>query len=267
MHKIVQKKKFGQNFLTDQSVIERIVSTAGQLENKSILEIGGGSGNLTKHLIKAKPKDLIVVEIDKDYVEILGKILQSSSVKTTLISENILKTDIYSYFSEPPVIFGNLPYNISTKILAKLLPPSNDKNKWEKLFLMFQLEVANRIVAKPNTKQYGRLSLFSQFYSFPSLEFQIPKTSFFPIPKVESALVKFQSNYKYYQKHNNALFRDIVKKSFQGRRKMIKNTLKTSYKNIIELMAISDIPEDSRPENITLQQFCHLTDALDKSRT
>ena len=267
MHQIAPKKKFGQNFLTDQSIIERIVSIAGQLENKSILEIGGGSGNLTKQLIKAKPKDLIVVEIDKDYVEILGKILKSSSIKTKLISENILKTDIYSYFSEPPVIFGNLPYNISTKILAKLLPPSNDKNKWEKLFLMFQLEVANRIVAKPNTKQYGRLSLFSQFYSFPSLEFQIPKTSFFPIPKVESALVKFQSNYKYYQKHNNALFRDIVKKSFQGRRKMIKNTLKTINKNIIELMAISDIPENSRPENITLQQFCHLTDALDKSRT
>jgi 16S rRNA (adenine1518-N6/adenine1519-N6)-dimethyltransferase len=265
MHKIEQKKKFGQNFLTDQSVIERIVSIAGQLENKSILEIGGGSGNLTKHLIKAKPKNLIVVEIDKDYVEILSKILQSSSVETTLISKDILKTDLYSYFSEPPVIFGNLPYNISTKILAKLLTPSNGEIKWEKLFLMFQLEVANRIVAKPNTKQYGRLSLFSQFYSFPSLEFQIPKASFFPIPKVESALVKFQNNYKYYHKHNGAIFRDIIKESFQGRRKMIKNTLKTNYKNIIELLAISDIPENSRPENITLRQFCHLTDAIDKS--
>ena len=265
MHQIAPKKKFGQNFLTDQSIIERIVSIAGQLENKSILEIGGGSGNLTKQLIKAKPKDLIVVEIDKDYVEILGKILKSSSIKTKLISENILKTDIYSYFSEPPIIFGNLPYNISTKILAKLLPPSNDKNKWEKLFLMFQLEVANRIVAKPNTKQYGRLSLFSQFYSFPSLELQIPKTSFFPIPKVESALVKFQINHKYYQNHNGALFRSIIKESFQGRRKMIKNTLKTNYKNIIEQLAICGIPENSRPENITLRQFCHLTDAIDKS--
>ena len=267
MHNLAPKKKFGQNFLTDQTVIERIVSSAGQLENKSILEIGGGSGNLTKHLIKAKPKDLIVVEIDKDYIEILGKIMQNSSIKTTLISDDILKTDIYSYFSEPPVIFGNLPYNVSTKILAKLLDPTNDKNNWEKLFLMFQLEVANRIVAKPNTKQYGRLSLFSQFYSLPSLEFQIPKTSFFPIPKVESALVKFQSNCKYYNKHNSALFKDIIKKSFQGRRKMIKNTLKTSYKNISQLMAISDIPENSRPENITLQQFCYLTDAIDKSRT
>ncbi|MDC3017519.1 16S rRNA (adenine(1518)-N(6)/adenine(1519)-N(6))-dimethyltransferase RsmA [Paracoccaceae bacterium] len=267
MHNLAPKKKFGQNFLTDQTVIERIVSSAGQLENKSILEIGGGSGNLTKHLIKAKPKDLIVVEIDKDYIDILGKIMQNSSIKTTLISDDILKTDIYSYFSEPPVIFGNLPYNVSTKILAKLLNPSNDKNKWEKLFLMFQLEVANRIVATPNTKEYGRLSLFSQFYSFPSLEFQIPKTSFFPIPKVESALVKFQSNCKYYNKHNSELFRAIIKKSFQGRRKMIKNTLKTSYKNITELMAISNIPQNSRPENITLQQFCQLTDTIDKSRT
>ena len=267
MHKIAPKKKFGQNFLTDQSVIERIVSSAGQLENKSILEIGGGSGNLTKHLLNAQPKDLIVIEIDKDYVKILSKILQSSSVKTQLISEDILKTDIYSYFSEPPVIFGNLPYNVSTKILAKLLAPSNDTNKWENLFLMFQLEVANRIVAKPNTKQYGRLSLFSQFYSFPSLEFQISKTSFFPIPKVESALVRFQRNCKYHHNHNSALFRDIIKKSFQGRRKMIKNTLKTSYKNIIELMANSNIPENSRPENITLQQFCHLTDAIDKSNS
>ena len=265
MHKIEQKKKFGQNFLTDQSVIEKIVSIAGQLKNKSILEIGGGSGNLTKQLIKAKPKKLIVVEIDKDYGEILGNILQNSNIKTTLISEDILKTDIYRYFSEPPVIFGNLPYNISTKILAKLLTPSNNESKWEKLFLMFQLEVANRIVAKPNTKQYGRLSLFSQFYSSPSLELQIPKNSFFPIPKVESALVKFQINHKYYQNHNGALFRNIIKESFQGRRKMIKNTLKTTYKNIIELLAISDIPENSRPENITLRQFCHLTDAIDKS--
>ena len=265
MHEIKPKKKFGQNFLTDRPVIERIISSAGQLKNKCIVEIGAGSGNLTKYLLEAKPKKLLVIEIDKDYIKILKEILKSKNVETLLISDDVLHTDIYSYFSEPPVIFGNLPYNISTKILAKLLAPSNDKNKWEKLLLMFQLEVANRIVAKPNTKQYGRLSLLSQFYSFPSLEFQIPKTSFFPIPKVESALVKFQNNYEYYHKHNGALFRDIIKESFQGRRKMIKNILKTNYKNIIELLAICDIPENSRPENITLQQFCHLTDAIDKS--
>ncbi len=265
MHKVAPKKKFGQNFLTSQSVLERIILAAGQLKNKSILEIGGGSGNLTRHLIKAKPKKLLVVEIDKDYVEILSELLKRSSVTSTLISDDILKTDIFSYFSEPPVVFGNLPYNISTKILAKLLPPLNGENMWEELFLMFQLEVANRIVAIPNTKQYGRLSLFSQFYSHPSLEFQIPKTAFFPIPKVESALVRFQKNCKNYYKHDSNLFKDIIKISFQSRRKMIKNTLKTSYQDVSELLEMCDIPQNSRPENITLQQFCKLTDLIDKS--
>ena len=164
MHEIEPKKKFGQNFLTDKSVVERIISSAGQLENKTILEIGGGSGNLTKYLMKAKPKRLLVIEIDKDYIEILKGVLKSKNVETLLISKDILHTDIYSYFSEPPVIFGNLPYNISTKILAKLLVPADRKKGWEKLLLMFQLEVANRIVAAPNTKQYGRLSILSVLF-------------------------------------------------------------------------------------------------------
>ena len=267
MHEIAPKKKFGQNFLTDKSVVERIISSAGQLENKTILEIGGGTGNLTKYLMKAKPKRLLVIEIDKDYIETLKGVLKSKNVETLLISKDILRTDIYSYFSEPPVIFGNLPYNISTKILAKLLVPADRKKGWEKLLLMFQLEVANRIVAAPNTKQYGRLSLFSQFYSNPSLEFQIPKTSFFPIPKVESALVKFQSNSNKNDEYNGVLFQEIIKKSFQGRRKMIKNTLKNSYKDISTIMKICNIPENSRPENINLQQFCNLTKEIDKLKT
>ncbi len=264
MHEIAPKKKFGQNFLTDKSIIEKIISSAGQLKNKNIIEIGGGSGNLTKYLLEAKPKKLLVIEIDKDYIEILKQVLKSKNVETLLISENVLHTDLYKYFSEPPVIFGNLPYNISTKILAKLLVPSDRKKNWEKLLLMFQLEVANRIVAAPNTKQYGRLSLFSQFYSNPSLEFHIPKTSFFPIPKVESALVKFHSNFKNYDEINGILFQDVIKKSFQGRRKMIKNTLKNSYKDISTIMKICNIPENSRPENINLQQFCNLTKEIDR---
>ena len=266
MHEISPKKKFGQNFLTDKSVVERIILSAGQLENKTILEIGGGSGNLTKYLMKAKPKRLLVIEIDKDYIETLKGVLKSKNVETLLISKDILRTDIYSYFSEPPVIFGNLPYNISTKILAKLLVPADRKKGWEKLLLMFQLEVANRIVAAPNTKQYGRLSLFSQFYSNPSLEFQIPKTSFYPIPKVESALVKFQNNSNNNDKYNGVLFQEIIKKSFQGRRKMIKNTLKNSYKDISTIMKTCNIPENSRPENISLQKFCSLTKELEKSK-
>jgi len=129
---------------------------------------------------------------------------------------------------------------------------------------MFQLEVANRIVAKPHTKQYGRLSLFSQFYSVPSLEFQISKNSFFPVPKVESALIKFQNNSKNYAEYNSLLFHDIIKQSFQGRRKMLKNTLRTKYGDIFELMKLCGIPENSRPEDITLKQFCELTRVIEQ---
>ena len=264
MYQLAPKKRFGQNFLTNQSVLEKIISAAGSLENKSILEIGGGSGNLTKYLLKAKPKKLLVVEIDKDYSEILSEILDNNSIETELISKDVLNTEIYSYFSEPPVIFGNLPYNIATKILAKLLIRENGKKKWDKLLLMFQLEVANRIVAKPDTKQYGRLSLFSQFYSHPSLEFQISKSSFFPVPKVESALVKFQDNFKDNTEYNGVLFQDIIRKSFQGRRKMLRNTLKASYGDISDIMKLCEIPENSRPENITLKQFCELTSAIEQ---
>ena len=264
MHKMSPKKKFGQNFLIDQSILEKLILTAGNLENKSILEIGGGSGNLTKHLLKAKPKKLLVIEIDKDYSEILSKILENNSVETKLVSEDVLNTEIYNYFSEPPIIFGNLPYNISTKILAKLLTGENGKKKWDKLLLMFQLEVAKRIVAKPDTKQYGRLSLFSQFYSHPSLEFQISKDSFFPVPKVESALVKFQNNYENHTEYNGALFQDIIRNSFQGRRKMLRNTLKNIYGDISNIMTLCQIPENSRPENITLKQYCELTSVIEQ---
>ena len=124
---------------------------------------------------------------------------------------------------------------------------------------MFQLEVANRIVAVPNTKQYGRLSLFSQFHSNPSLEFRIPKTSFFPIPKVESALVKFQKNFKNCDEYNSVLFQDIIKKSFQGRRKMIKNTL-AGYDFSSEVKNSIDFTR--RPETISPEEFALLTKSI-----
>ena len=140
MYKITPKKKFGQNFLTDQSIVEKIILSAGNIENKSIIEIGGGSGNLTRYLLKAKPKKLLVIEIDKDYNKILSSVLENSSIQTKLISDDILNTDIYSYFSEPPVIFGNLPYNISTKILAKLLTEKNSFLNGISSYLCFSLK-------------------------------------------------------------------------------------------------------------------------------
>ena len=129
---------------------------------------------------------------------------------------------------------------------------------------MFQLEVAKRIVALPNTKDYGRLSLFSQFYSHPSIEFEISKKSFYPAPKVQSALIKFEYNDQYYKKFNNKLFLDLIKMSFQGRRKMLKNSLKKKYDNVSSVLKKCGIFENCRAENLTLKQFCKIAHKLEK---
>ena len=258
MHNLAPKKKFGQNFLTDQSVIERIVSSAGQLENKSILEIGGGSGNLTKHLIKAKPKDLIVVEIDKDYIEILGKIMQNSSIKTTLISDDILKTDIYSYFSEPPVIFGNLPYNVSTKILISFIKVENLNKKFGQFIFVFQKEVADRIVAKYNTKEYGRLSILSTWKMEKLKIFDIPPRSFYPVPKVWSSLIKFvpKKNIVSLKKPKN--LEHVTNIFFNQKRKMIKKPMKQLFQDFENTAKKLDIDLNLRPQNLSVNKFIEI---------
>ena len=258
MNQIAPKKKFGQNFLTDQSVIERIVSIAGQLENKSILEIGGGSGNLTKHLIKAKPKNLIVVEIDKDYVEILGKILQSSSVKTKLISENILKTDIYSYFSEPPVIFGNLPYNISTEILSKWIINLKESFWFESLVLMFQKEVADRIIAKFNTSNYGRLSIICNWKLNIKKVCDIKPGAFYPKPKVDSSLLFFHPKKNFIKLNNPKNLEKVTRIFFNQRRKMLKKPYNQLFNGDQKVCNKLKINLSLRPQNLNLDTYCKL---------
>ena len=258
---LISKKSLGQNFLASEKLINLIVDTGNINNGDTVLEVGPGKGALTQKILEKKPKKLIVIEKDARLVKILKEKFEN---KINIINKDMLNVSYEDYFTNNLIIFGNLPYNISTKILTNLLAPKSGKGKWEILLLMFQLEVANRIVAMPNTKQYGRLSLFSQFYSCPSFQFQISKTSFFPVPKVESALVKFQRNNKNDNKYNSELFQEIIRKSFQGRRKLIKNTLKTSYSDISAIMEICNIPHDSRPENVTLEQFCELTYAIEK---
>ena len=264
MHKIEQKKKFGQNFLTDQSVIERIVSIAGQLENKSILEIGGGSGNLTKHLIKAKPKNLIVVEIDKDYVKILSKILQSSSVKTTLISEDILKTDIYRYFSEPPVIFGNLPYNISSQILVKILKFSKWPPKFKNLVLMFQKELGDKIIGQYSTSDYSRLSILSNLRLKNIKKFLVSPNCFFPKPKVNSLVIHFQPKPKsrfYINDINN--LEKVTNILFSNKRKMINKNIKRIL-NQSQVDNISNLNLNSRPSDLSPEIYYKITEFFER---
>ena len=157
---IKPKKSLGQNFLIDKNILEKIVSIIN-IKNKSILEIGPGTGNLTSYILKSDPKKLFVVEKDKKLAIFLKKKFED---KITIINDDILKIDEKNLYEENLIVFGNLPYNISTEILAKWILNLNDKNFWfDFLILMFQKEVADRIISKFNSSKYGRLSILANW--------------------------------------------------------------------------------------------------------
>ena len=178
---IKPKKSLGQNFLIDQNIIDKIINTV-EIKNKSILEIGPGTGNLTKNILKKKPKKLIVIEKDNALAKLL-KINLDSDIK--IINEDVLEIDENNLDQDILTVFGNLPYNISTEILCNWIIKIKNKNFWfDNLVLMFQKEVADRIIAKFNTKSYGRLSILSNWKLEIEKICDVQPSSFFPKPKI-----------------------------------------------------------------------------------
>ena len=186
--KIKAKKSLGQNFLIDQNIIQKIIEVGSINNNDIILEVGPGTGNLTDYIIKKKPNKIFVIEKDFDLVKILNEKFRN---KITIINEDILNFKIDSLAKEKITIFGNLPYNISTQILTKWITYQTKKTTFKKLILMFQKEVADRILAKVNTKNYGRLSIISNWRLNIKKELDINSQCFYPKPKVNSTLLSF----------------------------------------------------------------------------
>ena len=186
---IKAKKSLGQNFLIDHHIINQI-SNIVKIENKNILEVGPGTGNLTSAILKKKPKRLIVVEKDIRLISLLKKQFDE---QINVINEDILKINENELESEPLTVFGNLPYNISTEILCKWILNINDKKIWfDYLILMFQKEVADRIVSNFNSRNYGRLSILSNWKLEIKKVCDIGASSFSPKPKIDSSLLLFK---------------------------------------------------------------------------
>ena len=184
---IKPKKSLGQNFLIDRNVLEQIVDTV-EITNKEVLEIGPGSGNLTTFILKKKPKKVYVIEKDDE----LALLLQDKFTdEITIINDDVLKISEDKITSEKLTVFGNLPYNISTEILSKWITNLDKKIWFENLVLMFQKEVAERIIAKPNTSKYGRLSILSNWKLNIKKIMDIKPQSFSPRPKIDSTLLLF----------------------------------------------------------------------------
>lgn len=253
------RKHLGQNFLVDDNIAKKIIRALGISENDFVLEIGPGQGALTKHLIEMTPH-FIAVEIDS---EISAKLKEKFGGKLNVINRDFLKFDL---LNENPFqgrafkIIGSIPYNITSEILFHILDSGADI---ERAVIMIQKEVAERLSAKPNTKQYGILAVQVQAYADVRTLFTVPPTAFFPKPEVNSAVVEIKLNRSKFNIKSREVFRKIVRVSFGKRRKTLRNSLK-------EFLAERGIkPEEMdfdfgrRPENLSVSEFAGLSDMFD----
>ena len=250
------KKQFGQNFLLDQTVIHRIISSLNIQPNEHILEIGPGKGALTKHLIPLA-KSLDVIEIDRDLVHKLEE-QKSHWGKFTIHSCDVLKFDFKQLPADKYRIIGNLPYNISTPLLFYLM---EHKHKFVDITCMLQTEVAQRITATPHNKSYARLSIMLQYHCQANLLFTVPPEAFYPKPKVHSSVIRMLPYHTAPIACNNyALLEQLVATAFNQRRKTIQNSLK-DYLVIADFIQLKLDPK-LRAENCSLEDFVNIVQLL-----
>ena len=254
--KIRPKKSLGQNFLSDKNVIKSIVEIGNIKNNNAILEIGPGTGNLTEFILKKKPKNFFVIEKDYNLVKFLYEKFDN---KINIINKDVLNFELNAISKEKIIVYGNLPYNISTEILIKWITDNKKFESCKKLILMFQKEVADRIIAKTNSKNYGRLSIISNWRMDVKKEFDINPNCFFPKPKVDSTLLSFEPKKKYFNLKNPNNLEKITKVFFNQRRKMIKNPLKQIFKNPYIIVQKLKLDTNLRPQNLSPLNYFEIT--------
>ena len=249
------KKSLGQNFLIDKNIINKIIKIGNIDKNKIVMEIGAGYGNLTKSIITMKPKKIFAIEKDKKLSFFLkNKFKENKKVKIInrdildIIEENNPKNNI--------VVFGNLPYNISTKILASLVMLKKWPPWYDILILMFQKEVADRIVAKTHTKEFSRLTVLSNWRLEIKKHFDISKNCFFPKPKINSTLLSFKpKKINTFNLKNPKNLEIVTRILFSNRRKMINKNLNKLFKKKLSMVKNLNIDLSKRPEELSNEMF------------
>ena len=251
---IKPKKSLGQNFLIDRSILEQIVDTV-EITNKEVLEIGPGSGNLTTFILKKNPKKIYAIEKDDDLALLLH---DKFTNEITIINDDILKISEDKISNEKLTVFGNLPYNISTEILSKWIT-NLGKNIWfESLVLMFQKEVAERIIAESNTSKYGRLSILSNWKLNIKKIIDIKPHSFSPKPKVDSTLLLFTPRDKIFEIKDAKNLEMVTRVFFSQRRKMLKKPFNQVFNNAKKVAEKFNIDLNLRPQNLEPEMYFKL---------
>ena len=260
---IKPKKSLGQNFLIDRNVLEQIVDTV-EITNKEVLEIGPGSGNLTTFILKKNPKKLHVIEKDDELALLLE---DKFTNEITIINDDVLKISEDEISSEKLTVFGNLPYNISTEILSKWITNLDKKIWFESLVLMFQKEVAERIIAKSNTSKYGRLSILSNWKLNIKKIIDIKPQSFSPRPKIDSTLLLFTPREKFFELKDAKNLEMITRVFFSQRRKMLKKPFNQLFNGNKLILDKLDINLNLRPQNLDFNTYYQLTSEYENLRS
>ena len=260
-HGLRARKALGQNFLLDLNLTSKIARQAGDLTGADVLEIGPGPGGVTRGLLAEGARRVVAVEQDARCLPALAEISKHYDGRLEVIAGDALKVDIGSL--NPPVkIVANLPYNVGTELLTRWLSPADWPPFWQSATLMFQKEVAQRIVAQPGTKAYGRLSILAQWRANARIVMEIPPAAFTPPPKVTSAVVHIEALPEPRFPADPARLSAVVARAFGQRRKMLRAALKGMGPDVEGSLRAAGIEPTQRAEELSLEQFCLLSQHL-----
>ena len=260
------RKSLGQHFLLDGNITDKIVRCAGDLKGINVIEIGPGPGGLTRSLLASEAAHVYAVERDDRCVAALGELNKAYPGRLTIIAEDALAYALPEQVSAPRAIVANLPYNIGTRLLLDWLEDIArlSSDSYIHLTLMFQKEVAMRLSAEPNTKDYGRLSVFTQWLCDVEHCFDLPASAFTPPPKVASSVVKLTPLKQPRAKADKKTLQTLLQSAFGQRRKMLRSSLSSLSPNIQDMLTGSGIDPTRRAETLSVEEFCRLACNLER---
>lgn len=261
-HGLVARKSLGQNYLLDLNLTRKIARQAGDLETADVLEVGPGPGGLTRALLMEGARHVTAIERDPRCLPALADIADAFPGRLTVLEGDALRLDPGPTLTPPVRVVANLPYNVGTELLIRWLIPPAWPPFWQSLTLMFQREVAERIVAQPGSKAYGRLSVLAAFRTEARIVLNLPAAAFTPPPKVSSAVVHLIRRETQPYTADPALLERVVAQAFGQRRKMLRTALRSLGPQVQSALEEAGIPGTERAEDVDLEAFCALTRAL-----
>ena len=257
-HNLAARKSLGQNFLLDLNLTAKIARQAGDMSACDVLEIGPGPGGLTRGLLAEGARHVLAIEKDSRCIPALAEIGAAYPKRLTVIEGDALEIDPLAHLTPPIRIAANLPYNVGTELLVRWLTPPSWPPFWESLTLMFQREVAERIVAQPGSKTYGRLAILAQWRCEARIVLQLPPEAFTPPPKVSSSVVQINALPEPRYPADPLVLSRIVAMAFNQRRKMLRAALKSAAPDIEDRLLTAGIQPTERAEQVSIEGFCAL---------